>query len=310
MINTNNDYIINVKDNCSKAKTIVTLLIGAAVVASIVYFLYWIAVVSESYVLTYTENYFKPLALFLSFGGDTSVEMYRHASVMLFASVLPFYGIYYAIDKIEERIIDEYNKKEEELEKQARVRAYCKGLKQFDAIKTYSICLSLDYSAKRTLNDSTKATLNKIIFSKIKTVLNNLVPSLDISAKEVLIISSSDFTRYDYVYDTTLKILAKIKNYADKKYDIETIPSLTTDAHVKNIGMDGIKNNHFQIQSFNFKNRACSTAMFAKKYKHINKNKYAGVPIGEYASFDSEKTKTYELNIVYKNLTQTLAGLK
>lgn len=310
MINTNCAYISDVKYNCSKVKAAITLLIGAAVVASIVYFLYWIAVVSESYVLTYTKDIFEPLALFLSFGGDTSVEMYRHASVMLFASVLPLYGLHYACDKVEERLIDEYLKKEEELEKQARVKAYCKNLKQFDSIKTYSICLSLDYTSKRTLNASTKENLNKIIYSKLKTVLNDLVPSLEISANEVLIITSSDFTRYDYVYDTTLKVLAKIKKHADAKYDIETIPSLTTDAHVRNIGMDGIKNNHFQIQSFNFKNRACSTALFAKKYKHINKNKYAGVPIGEYAAFDKDSTKTYELNIVYKNLTQTLAGLK
>lgn len=310
MINTNSAYISDVKYNCSKAKGIITFLMGAAIAASIVYFLYWIAVISESYVLTYTEQYFRPLALLLSFGGDTSVDMYRHASNMLFASLLPLYLAYYGCDKLQDRLIDEFNKKEEALEKQARVKAYCNSLKQYDVIKSYSICLSLDYSAKRTLSESNKEVLNKIIFNKIKTVLNELVPALEIATGEVLIISSSDFIRFDYVYETTLKILAKIKKYADTKYDIETIPSLTTDAHIRNIGAEGIKNNHFQIQSFNFKNRALTTAMFAKKYKHINKNKYAGVPIGEYAAMDSNETKTYELNILSKNLTQTLAGLK
>ena len=73
--------------------------------------------------------------------------------------------------------------------------------------------------------------------------------------------------------------------------------------------MEDVKNMHREIQSFNFKNRATSTAIFYKKYKHLNKEKYAGVPIGEYAYFDDSKSKTYELNIVCKNLSQKIAAI-
>ena len=50
-----------------------------------------------------------------------------------------------------------------------------------------------------------------------------------------------------------------------------------------------------------------TTATFAKKYKHLKHDKYAGIPIGEYVYFDDDKTGTYELNVIHKNLEKTLA---
>ena len=68
-----------------------------------------------------------------------------------------------------------------------------------------------------------------------------------------------------------------------------------------------IRKQHFEIQSFNFKNRALSTATFSNKYKHLKHNKYAGIPIGEYAYFTDDKMGTYELNVVYKNLAKAIS---
>lgn len=309
MIKTDNAYICDIKNDCSKVKNFATIMIIAAICLSVVYFLYWIAVMSEPYVLTYTENTFAPLAKLFSFG-DTSVEMYRRTSVVLFSLIIPLNFVYYLCDKIEDKLIESYIAKKEQEERQTAKRAHLKDLRQYDDIKSYSICLSLDYKAKRVLTQATKQTLNKIIYSKFKSVLEGITYDLNISTGDVLIITSSDFSKYDNVYETTLKILAKIKSYADNKYDLETIPSLTTDAYITNAGIESIKKNHFEIQSCNFQNRACSTAIFTKKYKHINKNKYAGVPIGEYSTFDKDDSKTFELNIIYKNLSQTLASLK
>ena len=81
---------------------------------------------------------------------------------------------------------------------------------------------------------------------------------------------------------------------------------MTTDAHNTKTSAIQIEKRHFGIQNCISNNRNCTTEMFAKKYKYLNKRKYAGIPIGEYISNNKE---TYELNIIHKNLSQTLASL-
>ena len=126
---------------------------------------------------------------------------------------------------------------------------------------------------------------------------------------DVLIITSEKFSKYDLIYESMLKMLSKIKPVVESKYNLEFIPSMTTDAFCEDVEMSNIKKQHYEIQSFNFKNRACSTAMFVKKYKHLKHKKYAGIPIGEYAYFDNNNTDTYELNIIHKNLNYTLSKM-
>ena len=189
-------------------------------------------------------------------------------------------------------------------------KAYENSLKQYDIIKCYSICLSVDYSSKSNISLQAKEELNKKVYDKIKNLLLNSSKDITIKGKDVLIISSENFDNYDCVYSNLLQILAKVKTVVESKHNLKFIPSLTTDAYYNMIEAESIKRKHFEIQSFNFKNRALTSALFTKKYKHLNHNKYAGIPIGEYAYFDNNKMGTYELNVVFKNLGQTLETIK
>lgn len=310
MIQSTNPFISDVKNTVKNIKNVLGFLIGTSVCLSVVYFAYWILAMTDDSILIYTQNVFNPIANLIS-PNNTSVEIYKTASFVLFSLVVPFGILSYVCDKVEEYIIDKHNELEELKDKKAKLQEYKNYIKQFDEIKSFSICLSLDYKSKRELTSQTKETLNKIIYSQFKNVFKELIPQANVvSTNEVLVITSDNFNKYDYIYSSTLKILAKIKDHADVKYDVETIPSLTTDAYKKSVEVENIKKNHFEIQSFNFKNRACSTALFSKKYQHLKQNKYVGIPIGEYTSIDKNKPATYELNMVNKNLTQTLASYK
>jgi len=111
---------------------------------------------------------------------------------------------------------------------------------------------------------------------------------------------------YDSVYSNLLKSLAEIKRKYENAYKLNLIPSTTTEAY--NAKEDAkIEENHFKIRSCNFKNRACATNDFAKKYTHLKHVKYAGIPIGDFVIFENNVPKTYELNIIYKNLSDSLA---
>ncbi len=310
MIETSDAFVNDVKSKIKNIKNTIVFLIGTSVCLSVAYFAYWVLVMSDSGILAYTQNIFNPIANFIN-PNNSSPEIYRTTSYVLFSLVIPFGILSFVCDKIEDYIINLHNEMLEIKDKKAKLQAYKNSLKQFDEIKSFSICLSLDYKSKRELSDQTKETLNKIIYLQFKNIFKELIPKTNItSTNEVLVITSDNFSEYDYIYSSSLKILAKIKDYADKKYDVELIPSLTTDAYKNNVEIENIKKNHFEIQSFNLKNRACSTALFSKKYQHLKQSKYVGIPIGEYTSVDKNKSATYELNMINKNLTQTLASYK
>ncbi len=309
MINMNNEFNARLKCKFRKIKGLISTTIVFCAALSIIYFLYWAAVMTDNMILSYTQQYFYPLANLLSFG-EVSPEIYRHASFVLACAIIPLILSHVWSDKIEETILNHHAMMEDIAERKARTMQYLNDAKQFDAIKNFSICLSLDYASKREITDSAKQAMNKIIYKKLDTTLSGLIPNLSIISDEVFILMSNDFNNYDFIYGSMLKLLAKIKDTVDKKYDLEMIPSVTTDATTINPRPQNIKNRHKEIQSFNFQNRALTTAAFSKKYKHMNQNKYAGVPIGEYATFGSQQEHTYELNVVSKNLIQTLAGLK
>ena len=101
--------------------------------------------------------------------------------------------------------------------------------------------------------------------------------------------------------------LSKTKRLIESRYGFKLMPSMTTDAGSEK-NYTAIQNEHFEIQSFNFKNRAIVSGVFSNKYKHLKHKKYAGIPIGEYAYFGGGKTKTFELNVVHKDLTKILGS--
>ena len=150
-----------------------------------------------------------------------------------------------------------------------------------------------------------------MLFDRIKNVIKLLDKSAKLNLSEVLIVTSDKFEKYDLVNDAILSVLTREQKTLQAKYKINIIPSMTTDAYTtQDVKLEDEVNTHRAIQSFNFKNRACSTALFSKKYKHLNQEKYAGVPIGEYAYFKNNERhpSTYELNIIYKDLSQKIAA--
>ena len=308
MLHTTNVRIITIRDIFNKIRRLINFMVIALVCLSIIYFVYWTAVMSDDMILEYSANYFNLLAGLL-FPNDSSVDIYRSTGVVLALLVLPVGFLYYAADKIEEKLIKRENKIEEVLENNRKKQEQINNLMQYEVINSYSICLSLDYESKKILKDETKTILNNIVFQKIKKVLNYAFDDLRINTGDVFVITSGNFEKYDYIYSTLLRTLAKIKTVIENKYNIKMVPNITSDAYTKNETISRIENYHKEIKKLNFKNRALSTAMFLKKYKYLKHNKYAGVPIGEYALFTENSTGTYELNMVFKNLSQTLASI-
>ncbi len=311
MIYTKDLYSIKVNDLFRNVRKYITASIFLSLILGGTYLIFWLGVMSSEFVLEYGRTIFSPLATFLN-PNDSSYQIYLKTGLDLFLAIIPLTFLYYVADKIEADIL---NKHDIELEKQRQKtvkKAKQEYLSQFDEIKHFSICLSIDYLSKNN-SEIQKDKINLMVLSKIKKELSKVQTNAKISLLEnVLIITSSDFSKYDLIYDDLLKLLSKIKMIIEAKGDIEMTPSITTDADKTQICQesDEIIKNHFNIQSFNFKNRATASALFVKKYQHINKNKYMGTPMGEYASFEGEKMKSYELNMIFKNLNQTLLKIE
>ena len=309
MMHTNNLFAVEIKAKAKTFRKIITYSIFMLVFLSFVYMVYWIGVMSDDMILDYSGYLFNPLAKFL-FPFDDSLYIYRNTSVLLFCLVFPMMALYYVVDKIECRLLKENNDYFENLEKSKQKEEERKRLREFDIIKSYSICLSLNYK-NSNIKDETKKHLNNTVFSKLKETLQVISKSISISINDVMVIYSSNFEGYDKIYSTLLKSLSKIQKILNDKYNIELIPSLTTDAYQNDdmINLSKIKKQHFEIQSFKMQNRALTSALFRKKYQHLNHNKYAGIPIGEYMTMNRNSNNSYELNVVFKNLSKTLASL-
>lgn len=303
------EYSINLKSKFKKIKEIIYLSMAVCIFLSIVYFFYWIFIISDKTIYEYTMQYFAPLANFL-FPRNESFEIYKSTSFALFGFIIPlFFGCVY-LDKKEEKLLKAHDDLLEIKKRKQKIQQNIDYLKQFENIKQYSICLSVDYDCVKKIDEKFKDKLNYTIFSKFESYLSRINHDSNLYIKDVLIVTSKDFAGYDSVYEALLNYLAKTKKVTKEKYGLILIPSITTDAFINYPNINNIKKYHFDIKSCNFQNKACSTSLFLKKYNHIQKNKYAGVPIGEYAVFDSNNTKTYELNMVYKNLTDTLTKLQ
>lgn len=295
-------YLLDVKEKAQTAKLIIdATLIGLAVLSGI-YFVYWVAVMTDPMIYDLGKWLFEPFAKFLT-PTDTSMYIFRTASFKLFGLIIPTLLLYYMVDKYEQRAHEKYNAQLEEQQKQMLLYAKFQKMHKYDAIKEYSICLSLDYS-----DNSKKESLNGMVFAEVKDTMSKKIPyvNVNIVSSDTMVMRSKEFDKYDYTYDVLLKVLACAKKMLSMNYNIEMTPSITTDAFMAGKHNKDIEQHHFEIQSFNLKNKALCTAEFSKKYQNMKFNKYAGVPIGEYAYFDKQEENTYELNVVNKNLVNTL----
>lgn len=277
-----------------------------SVIAGGIYLLFWIGAVNDNFILQQGKAIFDPLAN-LFFANDTSVDVYKNTGFALIFAMAPMVLISYLLDKTKDSLIKQNNRKNEKIYQRKKIEEEKRYATRYDGIKMYSICLSIDYESKNGVKNENKTKLNNVIYPKIKTTLKLLEPQSFVSLSDVLIFSSDNFKNYDKIYDTILKELSQIKQNIEKNYNLKLVPSMTTDAYSSNFKLNNVRQHHFEIQSFNFKNRAVSSATFANKYKHLKHNKYAGIPIGEYAYFRDGTTGTYELNVIHKNLNYTLS---
>lgn len=219
-------------------------------------------------------------------------------------------SFFYLYNKIKQII--KYKQKQALL-KQAQFKKqqeYLNKLKKYNSINSYTICLSLNYRVKRDFSKDNKIVINKVVYGKLKDMLSKLNLNVEIKIyQDSLIIMSDDFTIYDNVFDALLKTLSKIKSEVDERYDIYMMPSITTDAYEGRPELETIERNHSNIKHCDLTNMSCSTNMFLKKYKYLNKSKYIGTPIGEYSILDDKNENIYELNMVYKDLSKKLESL-
>jgi len=305
MLYGENVNVLCAKRKAKKYKETVGFIMLSLVILAIAYFAFWVVAMSDQIVLSYTEQYFAPLANFLSPEG-TTIDIYRQAGIKLLLLCIPCFIAFGIIDFFESIAVNFHLNAEEYSAKARQKKEHDAWNRRYDAINQYSICLSLDYESQKNLSGEAKATLTKIAFNKIKTDLRRSNRDITIITGKALIISSKNFEGYDSVYSNLLKSLAEIKRKYENAYKLNLIPSTTTEAY--NAKEDAkIEENHFKIRSCNFKNRACATNDFAKKYTHLKHVKYAGIPIGDFVIFENNVPKTYELNIIYKNLSDSLA---
>ena len=307
MIYTTAKSTIAIHDFFAQIKKTITYLMVASAITSVAYLFYWFMAVNNPIYLEQGEAIFGVLTKMLF--QENGISAYLKTSVAMVGLEIPLLIFYFIVDSLEHQIAKNNEKKLEMKRQKARQKEYLKSLKQYDDIKYWSICLSLDYESQREISLSDKMVLSKTIFPKIQCALEKVNNEIRVTNNGVLIITSSNFDKYDMTYDTLLKLLSKIKTAYDNKYSLNMIPTITTDAFDYQIDMSEIKKRHYNIQEFNFKNRSCTTALFAKKYKHINRSKYMGIPVGSYIMPDSSNSTSYELNVVHKNLINTLASL-
>lgn len=301
MRETYNLYEPKVRETFGQIRNFINYFMLFLCLASFAYLLFWTGAVNDDYILEAGAKIFNPLAS-VFFGEEITVATYQNVSVILFCAIFPTIFVQYLCNKIEEHLILNHKKVEKMNEEIKQRKEIIKFQSRYDGIRMYSICLSVDYKGKENISNESKQKLNSVVFAKIKNQLKVIEPKSFVSFSDVLIFSSDNFSNYDMVYDLILKMLANSKGEIEKKYNLILTPSITTDAYQESFKLNDIRKNHFEIQSFNFKNRSLSSATFAKKYKHLKQNKYAGVPIGEYAYFEDNSSKTYELNVIHKNL--------
>lgn len=293
-------YDIKIRTFFDKIYKLIGLSIILLAFTSFAYMFYWVLGTSNELYLELGKPVFEPLAKILNFG-STEIHIYKNTSKICFFSIIAMLIARITISKIETDILSKYLKKEEEKFLKEKKLAQKRHLVHHDTVQAYSICLSINIEREKTLSSEQKQKINNAIFNKISKQIISIEPNAKHITKDVLIITSNNFSKYDEIHDAILKQLSLANNTLNTKYKINLVPNMTTDAHSNiQIGAN-IRKQHLEIQSFNFKNKSLTTTAFSNKYNQLNYSKYAGLPIGEFVYFGNENTKTYELNVVQKN---------
>lgn len=296
MIETNSKFVITVKRIARKLKSIILFLVFVCISLSVLYFMYYIGVKSDDYIIKFTGQYLTPLAAFLN-PNTATYEIYRNTAIYLLLFIILLGALNFFINFIEDGLLNLHKKFLEIKENAKTTKEYKNALKKYDDINCYSICLSIDTNQKQLLS---------ALDGRLRTAL----PNLNINLNRTIVIIDNDFNNYDEVYDSILKVMAKFKKQIKQQRDIELIFSSTTDAHINNsYDIKEIEDKHFKILNFNFKNRASSSALFSKKYGFLDKEKYKGIPVGLFNSTGKNDSESFEINIIYKNLNQILSNL-
>ena len=199
-------YETGLEENVQKVKKALNVFALISTIIGFGYLVFWSGAINDSYFMELGEGIFKPIANML-YPFDNSVDVYRNTGFTLIFAIIPVIIINSILDSIKNMLIKNDIKKENALIEKERKEAKENYMARFDGIRMYSICLSLDYESKKEISEENKLKLHKSIFSKIKTTLKLVDTESFISQSDVLIFSSSNFKKYDQVYDKLLSIL-------------------------------------------------------------------------------------------------------
>ena len=309
MFTTTDNFTIAIKENAKKIKNISKILMGICALFFIVYILYYglMAGSNDKEILEQTEPVFRPIADYFH-SEIQGLDIYKETALTFIKFLVPLYVVYFITEFIQNTILKMHNKSEEIKSQNLKKIEKREYLQQFEKIKYYSIAVSFDYSKGSGSEIPLKAInqLNNVIYEKLNTSIGS--HKLRTSTKGIFTVVSQDFMHYDSVYENLLKTVARIRNLISEKYNIEVIPTITTDAHNETPLHDNIVKSHFAVKGCNLKNKAMNTSLFCKKYNFLGFSKFIGTSIGVYNNNEPMtigEVETYDLNIVIKNLAES-----
>ena len=306
MFQVHDSFILNVKRYSKSIRSFIVLATGLCIFGGIMYGLYWSLALNGDIVVEFLQQYFAPLVSKF-FDDVNNLDNYLSMSMYLFIASGPCLFTHYLVQKTEEIIIDIHQKNLEAKKRADRILAERVREQEYTDISSYSICLSMDFSENINLSENFTNEINIYLTKLLKKELKKITTNFEIINSKAILIYSKDFYSYDKIYSTVLKQLANIKNLLSDK--IKFLPTITTDAYTGEFTPEKTIRQHFDIAKCNLQGRSTATSTFRKKYMHICQNKYAGIPIGLYSTFEKENYKEYDLNLIHKNLNSTLSAI-
>lgn len=303
MHNINDRCVQDVKGMVKSLKNFLGVLMLAFIAVGILYFCIWLAAISND---SFLEGSAPAINFIpnLFFPGETDYIMYRNTAGYLLAAIIVINVLFFVIDFFEDMFVKTYYKIHDVSGTIADNKQQRQIGKKYDEIDTYSICISADYDeATKKISESSKYKLNEVIYNSIVEKIVNFPQVVKYSQGNTFVFVNTNFVRYDELYNDILRALSGIKKKLMLKLKVNIIITITTDAHVRKYSFDDIIYQHKEIKKCNFLNRATTTADFLKKYKFMGFERFGGTPIGLYNSENG--LHSYNLNIVYKNLSKT-----
>lgn len=311
MLKTTSKFELLIKDKAGAIKKFITVAIVSLVILSIAYFVYWGTMINDEELFEYSNTIMYPIAHYFFPNNEDSI-IYRDTGIKLLVLVVPCFIAYFIIDSFEHFLLKMNAKvmtfQDKKTTKAQEIKYTNQPIKQ--DIEYFSISASFDYAKnKKSLSPKTANRLNKVIYENLKAKLRTKVLEGKIITSGIFTIISKDFKTYDILYTKFLKVLASIKKEIQNSYGVEVIPTITTDAFETEPKKDNILKAHFAIKGCNFKNKAVTTHIFLTKYRELCFDKYGGVSIGLYSQIVDSKAENFDLNIVFKNLSEVLDSI-